>query len=178
MVTIRIDDVSPNTDFKDLKAQIDVIREKGFGVLAGVTMFAKEASNGAIYPELPLRNHPKSYFINVDKFIQMDDVFGTGIKQEEIASHGLIHTDHAKLSEDAQDISIGMSCKLLKTNRFISPFNSTNSMTSVVLNRHEVSLVNDSEWKSLESSSFDPSHPKWYYHPWRLNAAELKEKLK
>lgn len=176
---MRLDDINPNTDFIDLKKQIQIIRDNGFELVAGINLFGKTAE-GTVYPDMPLCGHENSYFMDVDNFISVDDLYNCDIKQDEIVSHGMIHADHSKLSKDAQEMSILVSCSMLGTKRFIPPFNRYNDTTLEILKKYDIELVNNDKelkWHSLENLQYDSSHEKWYYHPWRINSYKLKEKL-
>lgn len=177
MVIIRIDDISPNTNFTELRKQVGLIHDKGFKVIAGVTLFAKDSDDGAVYPNNPFKERPNTYFWSVDKYINMQDVYDCGIGVNEIASHGLFHADHSRLSHDAQEESILSSCNLLKTYKFIAPFNRVNEDTWKVLSDNGIGLVNGEQWRSLEDVVFDDTHDFWYYHPWRMRTSELYQKL-
>lgn len=177
MVIIRIDDISANTNFIELRKQVGLIHDKGFQIIAGVTLFAKDSDDGAVYPGNPFKDRPNTYFWSVDKYINMQDVYDCGIGVDEIASHGLFHADHSRLDRDAQEESILTSCNLLKTYRFIAPFNRTNIETIDILDKNGIGLVNGDRWKSLETDVFDEAHEFWYYHPWRLRTSELHNKF-
>ncbi len=177
MVTIRIDDISANTNFVELRKQVALFHDKGFKIIAGVTLFAKDSDDGAVYPGNPFKDRPNTFFWSVDKYINMQDVYDCGIGVKEIASHGLFHADHSKLSYDAQEESIVSSCNLLKTYRFIAPFNKINSDTWDVIDKHGIGLVNSDDWCSLETEVFDESYEFWYYHPWRMRTSEIHQKL-
>lgn len=181
MGIMRIDDVSPNTDFSDFKEQISILRKKGFKLIVGVNLFCKESVDGALYPDLPLSQQPMSYLLNVDKMLRMQDVLDCGVKPEEIVSHGLVHTNHARMSRDAQMVSILTSCSFLGTKRFIPPFNAVDETTKEICSGHGIEIIgntHDHSWQSLESQDYMPDRSHWYYHPWRIDAKKLAGQFK
>lgn len=166
-LTIRIDDVSENTLYQDLIWQLGVWRKMGARIICGINVFCKEAKSGSVYPDLPLSNHPSRYFFDVDKVWEFGRIFN-GI---DIASHGLVHADHSKLSRDAQEMSILTSCSILRSKLFIPPFNRINEETVRICADNGIEIIGNCAnriWKSLEFEAFDATHEFWYYHPWRM----------
>lgn len=179
-MVIRLDDISFNTDFIDLKYQILELRKLECELIFGITVFSKLASNGAVYPDLPIKDKNLDYLYTVSDVIDLSKIVGCGIMDNEIASHGLFHVKHSDFSRDAQEMSIVSSCKFLDTKRFIPPFNYYNNDTLDICEKNGIELINNRNkflWKSLEVEQFDPKHKYWYYHPWRINALQLEEKL-
>lgn len=174
---VRIDDVNANTDFRDFYQQLDILQPIFDEIILGVNLFSKSSSNGAIYPELPLRNHPQEYFYDVDRILYIETIESLlKIPKVSIVSHGLIHGMHSQMSKDAIQMSILTSCSMLKTKRFIPPFNEINETVKQVCESNGIEIIGNDErrlWHSLESEAFDPKYKFWYYHPWRINSEEL-----
>jgi hypothetical protein len=126
-----------------------------------------------VYPGNPFKDKDNPFFYDVTQCkTDISDSLGT------IASHGLFHADHSRLQYDAQEMSIVGSCKFLGCNIFIPPFNRFNQTTESVCRINGINLVKlDDGWKSLEYNDFDPTHDRWYFHPWRFALETLKEKL-
>lgn len=180
-VVFRIDDVSPNTDMHELAKQLGVLKPYASTILLGVNLIAREASNGALYPDLPLRGQDRLYFYNADRMMRSEQIAELrALPSVKLASHGLIHGDHSKFGKDAVEMSIITSCALLDTRVFIPPFNETSQVVKLVCEDNNIEIVGNCEdriWKSLESEPFDPNHKFWYYHPWRLNLDQLKKAM-
>lgn len=180
MATFRIDDVNPNTNFSDLHLQLVDLRERGHSVILGINLFAMLNNDGSVYPNPPFKDKDASYFYGVDRMLDRYDIVKIGARDYELASHGLIHTDHSKLSRDAQEMSIATSCNYLSANKFIPPFNFYNEDTVRICEEYDVELVRNTEeitWNSLETQDFDPNKSHWYYHPWRLNYHQFMDKF-
>lgn len=177
----RIDDVNPNTDFKDFRTQLSFLRAKfNARFIVGINILSKKNSTESVYPDPPFRSRERHFFYDVDQIIDMNEIKNLYLDKDEICSHGLFHIDHAKLSRDAQEISILGSCNFLGAKKFIPPFNQFNQDTVDICERNGIEFVNNGgeiEWKSLESLPFDEKHKYWYYHPFRINHKTLEEKL-
>jgi hypothetical protein len=173
----RDDDVNPSTNYGELALLYSAIKSvfPDATIISCVTLFSKYNSLGAVYSQVPFKNKPIPFFYDTDKFMLEYDY----IVKENIASHGLYHVNHSKLSRDAQEMSILGSCKFLKTNLFCAPFNAFNSDTEDICSKNGIDLITKSyDWKSLEHEAFNPAHKYWYFHSWRLTPAQLKLKLR
>jgi len=64
------------------------------------------------------------------KFYNVDSIGFPVLKDSwnfvKIVSHGLLHIDHRLLNYEAQEMSILVSSSLLKTRKFVPPFNKYN----------------------------------------------------
>lgn len=180
MVTIwRNDDVNPNTDFAKTKGIYSLLREQSpeAEIWSCVNIFSSSNNLGSLYAEVPFKNRPISWFYNVDKIASLDWV-NRYREISKVVSHGLFHINHAKVSKDTQEMSILSSCRLLKTDIFVPPFNSYNFYTAEICKNNGIRLVTPSDnWRSLEFMSFDSNHENWYMHSWRWTAVELEKKL-
>lgn len=179
MVTFRIDDVSSNTDMIDLNKQIELLSLISDKIYLGVNILSRRSDNGSVYPDLPLRGHDRIYFYSVNQILSLGSIKNN--PKIELVSHGLIHGVHSQYSRDANEMSILTSCSLLKTNKFIPPFNEVNEETKSVCLANGIEIIgnnHDRIWKSLESEPFDSRHKFWYYHPWRLNSNDIAERIK
>lgn len=168
---VRVDDVSPNTDMGDLNDTARYLRDTlKAEVIYGVTLFARKSESGSVYPDLPMRGRDFSYFCKVDKFF--DPYIPRFVK---IASHGLIHAEHGKLDRQTQELSIMVSCNLLRTRTFIPPFMSFNEDTFSVCRDNGIELITPDEWTSMETNSFNPDVRSWYFHPWRMKNSTVRK---
>jgi hypothetical protein len=177
-IIIRNDDVSPNTDYRELMRMYAIIEEyvpdaEIWSVWCPVCQNIPYANR--LYREryYPLRGQTKEFFMMQSDRIGLPSY---GTKYRKIASHGMMHIDHRELSKGAQMMSIVTSCYLLKTHLFVPPFSEYNSDTEEVCKEYGVRLVKREDgWKSLESTEFDPKHGLWFFHSWRYTPEKLKE---
>jgi len=174
-IFIRDDDVNPYSDFDAIRSIYDIIRDNipDAHIVSCVSLLAKTNNYGNVYPDTPLRGKPLKYFYDVDTFLSKALLFlGT------IASHGLLHVDHSKLSYDAQEMSILTSCNYLQTKLFCAPFNGYNRDTIAICNSNGIELITSKyNWLSLEFNNFNINHTHWYFHSWRYSIDRIKREL-
>ncbi len=163
-----------NTDVKKLAKIYGIIHNlfPNANIWSCITLFAGANFKGSVYGELPLKEK------DVNWFYQNANLFMKEYRHPlyKVASHGMYHLDHSKLSKDAQEMSIIGSCSFLKTNVFVPPFNKFNQDTLDICFDNHITIKTD-EWKSLEFNDFDSSHRLWYFHSWRFTTNQLKDKL-
>lgn len=172
----RDDDISPSSNFGNVSKSYNVIKElfRDANIISCITLFSRYNQNGSVYAEIPFKDRETNWFYNVDKFLLEYEY----IIKDNIASHGLFHVNHAKISKDAQSMSILGSCRFLKTNKFCAPFNAFNDDTLAICAENNINPINRGmEWRSLEHNNFDPSYPYWYFHSWRFTPEQLRKKL-
>lgn len=171
----RCDDVSANTNFVKLYQMYDVIEKKfpQARIISCISLFSKRSAAESIYPETPFRSKSLDYFYNVDNFLAREG--NTYLK--EIASHGLIHLDHADLPYDMQELSIVVSCNFLKTKMFVAPFSTYNQDTIKICVANDIILLDQNEWKAMEFNQLDLSFPRWCFHAWNYTIEEFKEAI-
>lgn len=175
-LVLRDDDINPSSNYANIIRTYNVIKSiyKDSTIIPCVTLFSRYNKNGSVYEEVPFKNQPTNWFYNVDKFMLEYEY----VAKENIASHGLFHVNHAKLSKDAQSMSILGSCHFLKTNMFCAPFNAFNQDTIDICVDNSINLINKTyPWKSLEHEEFNPNHKYWYFHSWRFSSQDVKRKL-
>lgn len=171
----RNDDVNYNTDKNKLAAIYGVIHSlfPDAEIWSCITLFAGKNDKQAIYSDLPLKSHPTKWFYkNTDTFM-----YDYRHPMYKIASHGLYHIDHTKVSRETQEMSILGSCSYLKTNKFVPPFNKFNQDTLDICFDNEITMCSSPAWKNFEYEKFDPLHENWYFHSWRFTPNQLKEVL-
>lgn len=174
--TFRFDDVSVNTDWHKLDQMVAFLRSTfkadQLRLIFAVSPAVQDMRNcthlldreRAFYAIL----HTESDF---RVFYQVDRV-GVPVLLEqyrtdgvEIAGHGMVHVDHRLLSRGAQELSILMSCALLKTRTFVPPFHKWNLKTEAICAEHAVTLVKfDRSWRHLLYHKFDHRNPNYYVH--------------
>lgn len=167
----RFDDISINSDMDEVNAMTEFLKSKGCTVMWAVSVIvSSEAEKGRVFPKIwsAYSTHKAAY--QCDK-MGIPDLSGADI----IASHGLIHSDHRLMSSSAQELSILLSCSLLKTIVFVPPFNKWNTDTELVCERNGIQLVQFEEgWLSAEHEDFDSTHDKYYLHPYSFGLEQLK----
>lgn len=179
-LTFRIDDVSANTNMASLAKMCEFLKtEFDANIILGVTLFAKRCDDGSVYPNPPFKDKPNSFFYFVDKLLSTQPEICQHCTQLGlIASHGLLHVDHSKMSLETQELSILTSCNYLNTRIFIPPFNKWDENTKIICDRNDIRLITMHEgWKSLEYNDFNPDHKFWYFHPWKYTFEDLKKCL-
>jgi len=96
----------------------------------------------------------------------------------QLASHGLIHTDHRLLTYETQEMSILVSCSLVNSSTFVPPFNKWNHDTVAICNEHHINLIKfEDGWECLEYEKFDALADYWYFHPREITTDALEELL-
>jgi hypothetical protein len=178
----RNDDVCSNTDLGHLHTIVSTIRRcfPQAELWLGVTAFSKHSLEGSVYPTPPFRGNPKQAFYEVDEVVGPDllGFLKNSLGDVTLCSHGVWHLNHAELGYELQEASIVSSCRYLKTNIFVPPFNQWNSDTQDVCRKHRIRLIKQQDgWRSLEWNDFDPDHPLWYFHGWRWKGCEFEAKL-
>lgn len=171
---IRNDDVNFNTSpFKlgEIYGAIHKILPNA-EIWSCITVFGGRNSKGAVYGDLPLKYKDTNWFYkNADCVVS--DYRHPLYK---VASHGLFHIDHSKVSRETQEMSILGSCAYLKTNKFLPPFNKFNQDTIDICFDNKIQFISQG-WLSMEHNPFDGDHNLWYMHSWRWNGATIKEYL-
>jgi hypothetical protein len=171
----RNDDVCASTNYASLSMLYDVIRRNypNAKIWSCISMFSKNNFQGSVYPDLPLKDRSRGYFMQCDEYFK-EPAIDLGVK----ASHGLIHLPHDEMNYQEQEISILTTCNILKTKLFVPPFNRFNGNTVDICQKHSIRLVRpDDGWRSLEFEPFNPDHDLWYFHSWRFTPQEFKEKI-
>lgn len=172
----RLDDISGNSDVLNVGVISGHLIELGHTVIWGVSpLVDTEAERGRVFRK------ELSAGSEIWPFYQMNKCYIPEKTDPRIilASHGLVHCDHRLLSKDAQEMSILTSCSLVRTNRFIPPFNKWNSDTEEICRKYGIKLEKyEDGWKSAEHNKFDPYHMLWYFHPYAMNYRKLVKWLK
>lgn len=167
MKTLRMDDISINTDMKNAIEIAEYAKEMGWDVIFCVSPLVNKSSDQRVYP--------KRYNAYSDHrlFYKMTHLgipeFPAWIKR---ASHGLIHVDHRLMTKEAQEISIITSCYLVATSApvsgkmmFVPPFNKWNGDTMEICKEHNIELVMfESGWTCPEHEKYSESIDLWYIH--------------
>ena len=172
---IRDDDINAYSDLDTIRDVYTIIRKRfsKVRIISCVSLLAKTNGSGNVYPFSPVRGRPTKDLYGVDSVLNKT-LTGLG----EIASHGLLHIDHSKVSKDAQEMSILTSCNILNTKLFCAPFNGYNSDTLAICKENGIELItNKYKWLSLEFNKFNHNHRAWYFHSWRYDVPRIKKEL-
>jgi len=159
----RIDDVSLNTDPTRLQEMVGALRTRvpGCFIIGAVSPCVHRLPNGSerVFPSL----------LNVESdfrvFYRPDRV---GIPErllehfDEISSHGMVHVDHRLLDRSAQELSIVLSCALVRSDSFVPPFHKWDADTESVCQEHRIRLVKrEPSMVHLKYHRYDG--PRYYY---------------
>lgn len=176
----RFDDICINTDMENANGIARTLLEKvnGSEIMYCVSPLVHDMSRETdretrerIFPSILNAHSDHRLFYNVDK---------CGLPEipswVKIAAHGLVHVDHRLLHPSVQEISILVSCSLVKTNIFVPPFNKWDKETDRICKEHSIELVKfEDGWLSMEHNKYDASHYKWYVHSRAFNVSKTKE---
>lgn len=170
----RNDDVTVNTSPQDLANIYGIIHNyfPNAEIWSCVTLFSQKNSSGSVYSSVPFKTYPTNWFYKTANSFMYE--FKHPLYK--IASHGLYHIDHSKVSRETQEMSILGSCSYLRSNIFVPPFNRFNKDTVDICYDNDIKIDMDG-WKSLEYNNFDQNHKKWYFHSWRYSQESLKRTL-
>jgi hypothetical protein len=174
--TFRFDDVSVNTDTKKLDQMIQFLRStlgpNNLRLILACSPVVCDMSGceATLHRE---RAFPSIWHTESDHriFYRMERV-GVPVcidkyRQEgaEVAGHGMVHVDHRLLDRAAQEMSILMSCSLLRCAIFVPPFHKWNRDTEDICKEHTISLVKyDPSWRHLAYHPFDRRNANYYVH--------------
>ena len=165
--TYRVDDVCRNTDMKNLNEITDLLIAGGHKVMWAVSplvhnMFDANdpVKSQRVFPEVLNAYSDVRHFYEVDAM--EIPVIREGV---DVAAHGILHLDHRLIHESVQELSILVSCSLLKCKKFVPPFNKWTKSMEIICQQNGIELVKfESGWKSMEFNECNPSHNLWYMH--------------
>lgn len=175
--TFRFDDISVNTDAAKLTKMVAFLRST-FSTDKLTIMFAVSpavydvaVSDDVLSRErtFPAMLHTKSDFrvfyrverVGIPAFLKPYELNGDVV----LAAHGMAHVDHRLLKRSAQEMSIVMSCSLLRTQFFVPPFHKWNSKTEEICREQNITLIKfDPTWRHLAYHKFDRRITNWYFH--------------
>ncbi len=183
MKTFRFDDICINTDEERLKDLILVISgfNPGARILLAVSpiVFSREQ----LPPDQQQRVHPRQLtaMSSLDPYFRGE---GCGVPalrktlatnpQIDWAGHGIAHVDHRLLSRQTQELSIVMSCALVRARIFVPPYNKHNADTREICRDNGIELVEfEHGWKHISHNEYDARHERYYLHPYDATHEEL-----
>ena len=162
-ITFRFDDVCINADIDLINSITNYIYYiyPHARVIFGVSPLVHDNCGERVYPEILNAHSDHRLLFAVDRA-----GLPTGLHPAVLmAGHGLAHVDHRLLGYEAQEMSILISCSLVKASIFIPPFNKYNGFTVDICKEQNIELIKfEDGWRSMEYCTFDPSHKLWYLH--------------
>lgn len=176
-IIFRNDDVNSNSNYKQLMAIYDTIKEyvpnaEIWSVWCPTCVY--RPNSNLIYPAnmYPIRHQDEKDLMKIN---HIGFPLEGGLYYR-LATHGLYHISHKNKSRDFQAMSILSTARLLKTNIFVPPFSEWDNITEKVCTDNNIRLIKSSDgWKSLESEPFNPNHPLWFFHSWRYTPEKFRE---
>lgn len=174
--TFRFDDVSVNTDERKLDQMVAFLHStfgpKNVDLILACSPAVCDMSGyqNALERE---RTFPSIWHTESDHrvFYRMERVGVPACVEHyrregaKIAGHGMVHVDHRLLDKPAQEMSILMSCSLLRCAVFVPPFHKWNHDTEEICREHAILLVKfDPSWRHLVYHPFDKRNQNYYVH--------------
>ena len=138
-------------------------------IIYGVSPMVHKGVGERVFPKEFTAMSDHRIFYSVDTFgiPELD-------KRCVVASHGMIHVDHRLLSKDCQEMSILVSCSLLKAKIFVPPFNKWNKHTEEICSENSIYLIKwEDGWRSMEHNDFNSKITKWYLHARDFNLEKV-----
>jgi hypothetical protein len=169
-VIVRNDDVSPRSNFKEIREMYALLK--------------KYIPDVEIYSCINLISHDPDTSNNLNKkniqYHTIDKMFD--FKElpylENIVSHGLFHFDHRAGSGDLVKASILGSCQILNTKLFIPPFWRWSDKMQRICDQNGIKLWTKEDWINFETTGFKENHDRYLFHSWRWTPEKLKENYK
>lgn len=177
---VRFDDVCINADMVNHMEIADHFISEGFHVIWAVSPLVHNVKGDRVESQ---RVFPKILNAYSD-FLHFYEVDSCGTIEKhtdkiEIASHGIVHVDHRLLDRSAQEMSIIVSCSLLKAKKFVPPFNKWTKSMQEICDAWGIQLIKfESGWRSMEHNKYDSSHNLWYLHAREWNLGKVKQWLR
>jgi len=178
----RFDDICINADMNVVNQMTNYLFETfpNCDVMWGVSPLVHDMSGTIgkakqrIFPEILNAHSDYRLFFNVDK-ANIPELRSDII----LAGHGLVHVDHRLLTKEQQEMSILISCSLVKAKVFIPPFNKWNTFTEKICKEHDIQLVKfEDGWKCMEYNKYNDEQKLWYLHHREFTLNTFKEWFK
>ena len=175
----RFDDICGNANMVTVNIMTNYLIEKfpDSSILWGVSPLVHDMSSYTgkakerIFPDI------LNAYSNYKLFFNVDIVNIPIIRKDVItAGHGLIHVDHRLLSKEQQEMSILISCSLVKAKVFIPPFNKWNEHTDIICKENGIQLIKfEDGWKCMEYNIYNEEQKLWYLHHREFTIQKFKE---
>jgi hypothetical protein len=168
---IRNDDVNPSTNPSKLGEIYGAIHAvlPDAEIWSCITVFGGKNPKGSVYADVPFKDKDVNWFYKHTDCVMPDYRYPLF----KVASHGLFHIDHSKVSRETQEMSIIGSCSFLKSKIFVPPFNRFNQDTLDICFDNDIQCVPNG-WLSMDCEPFDATHRQWYMHSWRWTGVKIR----
>lgn len=175
MKTFRFDDVCLNADSIHTNNIARLLRNKfpDCCIIYAVSPLVVESTCQRVYPKIwnALSDYRQFYKVTdaaVPVFFGIDNIT--------VASHGLIHVDHRLLAHAAQEMSILVSCSLVRSKIFVPPFNKWNKHTEDICNENGIDLIKfEDGWRCMEYEPYNTDTKLWYLHARELTLKQVEQ---
>jgi hypothetical protein len=180
----RFDDICINTDLKNAIEIAEYIKKNvpNVEIIFCISPLVHDISSDDEDNISRQRVFPKIFnaYSDFRKFYEVDKCgipeIPTWITR---GSHSLIHVDHRLLTKEAQEMSILVSCSLIKASIFVPPFNKWNKNTEDICKEYDIKLIKfEDEWKCCEYNEYNHKHNLWYLHSREHTLESFKKWLK
>ena len=167
---LRFDDICVNTNMAHANALAEMWRAGTRGdVWYCVSPLVEHRDDERIFPQIYKALSDYRHFFKVDA-CGIPDV----PEWVTVCSHGLVHVDHRLIDRKAQEMSILVSCHLLKSRVFVPPFNKWNSDMVDICRENGIYLVCfEDGWRSVECEQYSASVDKYYLHSRNVSTSML-----
>ncbi len=169
-MVVRFDDITIATYDKNVVEITDFLLSKGIEVWYGICPnYFSTAEKGFAFPRILSAMSDHRVFYKCDHC-------GIPLVSQWIKkiSHGLVHVDHRLLDWQAQELSIVLSCSLIKTNYFCPPFNKYNQDTVDICKKNGIELIRfEDGWRCIDYTKYTHGYKLWYLHAYKHTAASI-----
>lgn len=176
--TFRFDDVCVNANKLMIRDITNYLIEKfpTCRIIHAVSPLVHSNCGERVFPKMLNAYSDYKKFYGVD----VANVPCVSVPQNvEYAGHGIVHVDHRLLNKQAQEMSILISCSLVKSRTFVPPFNKWNKDTEEICKENGIELIKfEDGWLSAEHNEFDSKHELWYLHAREWTLGQFKNWLK
>jgi hypothetical protein len=185
----RVDDICINTDKNKILKIVATIMEKypSAEIVFGVSPLVHDMSSSEgkrkerIFPEILNAYSDFRLFYKVDlagvpvKLIEEAQKLCPRLK---LAGHGIVHLDHRLLTKEVKELSILVSCSLIKASAFIPPFNKYDVDIEEICKEHSIDLIKfEDGWKHLLYNKISENSSKYYFHTHDFTLEELVSRI-
>lgn len=191
MTIFRIDDISTNTDYQDLRESLASIREfdsnSEIWLAISPVVFQLQEEGSALEKQRPfpaiLNAHSDFRVFYEGTKLGLPDWLGSLVDDFPgvlTVSHGLVHVDHRLLGRSAVELSVRVSAAVTGSNVFVPPFNKWNQTVETVCADAGIHLVKwEDGWRHLKYQTLDEGQNsgKFYFHTHDFDLAFLRTRL-
>jgi hypothetical protein len=169
-VILRFDDICVNTRMRHANELAEMWRRETLGdVWYCISPLVDASNDERVFPAIykAMSDYRKFYGVNTCGIPDVPDWVT-------VCSHGLVHVDHRLIGRDAQEMSILVSCNLLRSRIFVPPFNKYDSNMIDICRTNGIHLVCfEDGWRSIEHERYSPSVLNWYLHSRNVTGEQM-----